>query len=177
MKSFYFFLLIAIVSCSEQNNSINWTSHSIYMEDTNIVIDLPNVIKLKSGIAFECLDYDPERLILNYTSIIDSDTAKIEISSVVKGSHGYLNNDTIILGRMVHDVRMFNRYAKIDFYETRKVNGKSLYIVKYTIENTSNYSIFYRHLDISILNLKDEKTLNKIINSFKFEESYIFMCW
>ncbi|HEY0261856.1 MAG TPA: hypothetical protein VGB95_02440, partial [Chitinophagales bacterium] len=51
-----FCLLTILFSCNNKPK-INWTSNSIFIGDTNIVIDLPNVIKVRTE-EFKCSE-DP----------------------------------------------------------------------------------------------------------------------
>ncbi len=189
MRFFYSLLILILFSNCQQNNyekdgQINWTTCSNYVGDTNIVIDLPNVIKLKSAIQNPC-EGEPQRLVLNCTSLIWKDTSTIEISTSIHiedlMENSMICDDSAILEMMVLKLKPEIRNLKIDLKKIVQINNHNFCILKY-----SNYgAVYYRVksfycsnvFNMEIANLKDDNIFNAILNSIKFEDKQHFICF
>jgi hypothetical protein len=179
---FYCICVIGLNGCNNHER-INWASYSITIVDTNIVLDLPNIVKLKTGIEPECQG-DPEKILFEFISIIKNDTIRMEVNASVEKNYSveFKNRTDSTFFKRMEDklVAMFPR-AQIIERTNRNIGDEIIGIIKYSFDSKTYYKILYkfhsRHFELNIDGLKDENIMSDIIESIRFESSIEYMCW
>jgi len=176
--------ILAFYSCESKKAELKWTSNSIFAGDRNIVIDFPNVVKIKSD-EYNC-KYDPFRTYINFVSVVDKDTIKMNTSFIhfdIRYFQGgrEANSDSIKLENIIDYLREQKPTMKVTLKSRVKKNGVKFLIVRYNYNGTKNCRFnIYPHRGevlVDILNLSDENIYKKLTSSIKYEDKERHICW
>lgn len=173
----------------EHKTQLNWTKISNLMGDSNIVVELPNLLYCQSSIDKPCFG-SAEQLLLNCFSMIGRDSIITEIASsidfsIVKDPES--QNDTLLLNAIANKFvvqlpyrTLVNEKGKLVFKKVKIINGRKMFIVKVSYGELTSYKVLYlsksNYTRLLIDGIKNEEIFNQILQSIDIEKRRYFLC-
>ena len=166
----------------EHKTQLNWTKISNLMGDSNIVVELPNLLYCQSSIAKPCFG-SAEQLLLNCFSMIGRDSIITKIASSIDFSivkDPASQNDTLLLNAIANKFVDQMLHRRLVFKKVKIINGRKMFIVKVSDGDLTSYQVLYlsksNYTALIIDGIKHEEIFNQILQSIDIEERKYFLC-
>ncbi len=180
-------IVLLLYRCTSENKEhktkLIWTEVSNLMGDSNIMVELPNLVYCKSSIQKPCFG-SAEHLILNCFSLIGNDSIYTEIESSIDFSFvkdKLYKIDSLFLEHLVS--RKVNTLLRttLDFKKIIFVNGRKLFVVKYFYKSKTCYKVHYfserNYTSFDMVNISQVEYFDHILHSINIENRRYFMCF